>query len=461
MMQKNQVLKYKRNQFDEIVIGAGPSGLSYSLFSQKRKIIIEKNSSPGGHAGSFKKNGFTFDYGPHILFSKDKDILDFIIKTLKKNVSKCKRKNKIFYKTNLINFPFENDLGSLSAKENFECIRDFLFNKIKFKKAKNLEQWLLNKFGKSICEKYLFPYNEKVWNMKVKNLSMYWASRIPNPPIEDVLKGSLGIKTEGYLHQLYYHYPKEGGYQSICENWAKKQNVIYNSNVTQISKTKKILKITINNKDEYICKRIISTMSIKDLLKKLKFKLPLKIKNYIKSLIINPMFVISFGIKGKDSAKYTAIYFPEKEYPVNRISFPTTFSQKNSPKGHYSIQAEITCKYMSKIWKKKNKEVLNIVENGLLKKKIIKNKKDIILRNIKRIKESYVVYEKNYEKKIDFIRSWFLKNNIVLLGRFSFFEYINIDMAVDRSLEIYKRLNNIKKTKKKILSQALNRYFNE
>jgi protoporphyrinogen oxidase len=336
-----------------------------------------------------------------------------------------------------------------------------LFNKIKFKKAKNLEQWLLNKFGKSICEKYLFPYNEKVWNMKVKNLSMYWASRIPNPPIEDVLKGSLGIKTEGYLHQLYYHYPKEGGYQSICENWAKKQNVIYNSNVTQINKTKKILKITINNKDEYICKRIISTMSIKDLLKKLKFKLPLKIKNYIKSLIINPMFVISFGIKGKDSAKYTAIYFPEKEYPVNRISFPTTFSQKNSPKGHYSIQAEITCKYMSKIWKKKNKEVLNIVENGLLKKKIIKNKKDIILRNIKRIKESYVVYEKNYEKKINFIRSWFLKNNIVLLGRFSFFEYINIDMAVDRSLEIYKQLNKIKKTKKKILSQALNRYFNE
>ena len=74
---------------------------------------------------------------------------------------------------------------------------------------------------------------------------------------------------------------------------------------------------------------------------------------------------------------------------------------------------------------------------------------------------TYVVYEKNYEKKINFIRSWFLKNNIVLLGRFSFFEYINIDMAVDRSLEIYKQLNNIKTTKKKILIQALNRCFNE
>lgn len=228
-----------------------------------------------------------------------------------------------------------------------------MLNNTKFKKPKNLEQWLLNKFGKSICEKYLFPYNEKVWNMKVKNLSMYWASRIPNPPVEDVLKGSIGIKTDGYLHQLYYHYPKKGGYQSISENWAKKQNIIYNSNVTQIKKIKENLKITINNKEEYVCKKIISTMSIKDLLKIVKFKLPLKIKNYIKSLIINPMFVISFGIKGRDNRKYTAIYFPEKEYPVNRISFPTTFSNKNSPEGHYSIQAEITCKYNSKIWKKK------------------------------------------------------------------------------------------------------------
>lgn len=72
-----------------------------------------------------------------------------------------------------------------------------------------------------------------------------------------------------------------------------------------------------------------------------------------------------------------------------------------------------------------------------------------------------MVYEKNYEKKIDFIRKWFLKKNIILLGRFSFFEYINIDMAVDRSLEVYKGLNNTKKTKKTIMNLALRKYFNE
>lgn len=36
---------------------------------------------------------------------------------------------------------------------------------------------------------------------------------------------------------------------------------------------------------------------------------------------------------------------------------------------------------------KKNNEILKIVEQGLIKKKIIKNKKNIVLRDIKRIKE--------------------------------------------------------------------------
>ena len=57
------------------------------------------------------------------------------------------------------------------------------------------------------------------------------------------------------------------------------------------------------------------------------------------------------------------------------------------------------------------------IKYNLINEDETKNKKHIILRNIKRIKESYVVYEKNYEKKINFIRSWFLKNNIVLLAQ--------------------------------------------
>lgn len=40
------------------------------------------------------------------------------------------------------------------------------------------------------------------------------------------------------------------------------------------------------------------------------------------------MYVISIGIKGDDRDKFTAIYFADKEFLVNRVSYPCTFSEK-------------------------------------------------------------------------------------------------------------------------------------
>jgi len=76
-----------------LVLGAGPSGLSYSLFCPDTVHIIEQNDVPGGHASSYEISGFTFDYGPHILFSRDKEILQFIVDGLGENVELCKRNN--------------------------------------------------------------------------------------------------------------------------------------------------------------------------------------------------------------------------------------------------------------------------------------------------------------------------------------------------------------------------------
>ncbi len=420
-----------------LILGGGPSGLSYSLFCPSDSKIIEKNSKPGGHASSFEINGFTFDYGPHILFSRDKKILSFIINSLGENISRCYRNVKISYKDRLIKYPFENDLGSLPLKENLECLKDFIFNnyKKKFKEPKNMEEWFLYTFGRSICEKYLLPYNEKVWNIKAHDLSMLWAERIPNPPIKDVIKSSLGIKTEGYKHQLYFHYPKKGGYQAISENWAKFVDINFQESVQEIlQQDDKSFKI-ITNKSEYHSKHIISSINLSSFKNICKQWIDPDIVDAINNLVVNPMYIVSIGIEGKDPDKYAAIYFPEKEFLFNRISFPTTFSSLNSPPNHYSIQAEITYSKRDKSTATmSDDQIIKHVLDGLESKNIIKGK--IKFTVLKRYEESYVVYDTNYEKNITKIRKYFSDNGITLIGRFGFFEYVNIDMALDRVVSI-------------------------
>lgn len=425
------------------IIGAGPSGLTMGLFIKYPYEILEKSNEPGGHAGSFIDQKYTFDYGPHIMFSKNKEVLNFMIRSLKGNVHKCLRNNKISFKNSLIRYPFENDLKSLPLEDNYECLYTFLFNpyKKKYSKPKNLEQWLLKNFGKGICKHYLFPYNRKVWNIPVKKLSMIWVGRIPNPPAEDIIKSSIGFKTEGYLHQLYYYYPLKGGYQALSRAWEKKENIAYNFEVKNIIKTSKNTFRVSNGNIIKEYDRLISTMPIHELIKIINIPIPQGIRDAIKQLIVNPMFIISLGLKGEDRNKYTALYFPEKEFLVNRVSFPKTFSPHNAPDGHYSIQAEITCRKNSVIWKKSNHEIANHVVDGLLKRGIIPNKKMVVYKNVRRAEYAYVVYDLLYEKNTKIIRDWFKKQGIYLVGRFSFFEYINVDGVIIRSKEIAEEIN--------------------
>lgn len=418
------------------IIGAGPSGLIMAKFLNAPCLVLEQQTTPGGHTGSFSENGYTFDFGPHIMFSKNKKILDFMIHTLGKNIHQCRRNNKIYYKKRFIKYPFENDLHSLPAEDTHACLMTYVYNRYKtlYKRPKNLKQWFLKNFGKGICERYLFPYNEKIWKIPVQDLSMLWADRIPNPPPEDIVKSAIGIETEGYLHQLFYHYPLRGGYQALCDAWARDVPVQYGFQVKNITKTKDGTFRLSDGNQSYSFDRIISTMPIHELIRVIDFPIPAAVIRAVRKLRVNSMYVVCLGIKGNDKNAYTAVYFPEDDFLVHRIGFPKTFSPYNAPDGHYSIQAEITCRKHSSLWKYNDRQILGLVKKGLIERGII-SKQSCVYEKVIRSDYAYVVYDTNYEKNVHLVRQWFPTHGIHLVGRFSYFEYVNVDGAIERALK--------------------------
>ena len=347
------------------ILGAGPAGLSMAMFLDGSAEVLEAADHPGGHAASFFEQGFTFDYGPHIMFSKNKPVLQFLIDSLEGNVHECRRKNVVSFRNRLVKYPFENALASLPIEDNLACLKGYVYNpyKAKYPEPANLREWLLATFGDGICDRYLFPYNEKVWNMPVEDLSMIWADRIPNPDPEDILKSAIGYETEGYLHQLYYHYPLRGGYQAISEAWAKRVPVTYNFRVHFLERRDGSWVVS-DGKETREYRKIISTLPIQQVVTMTNLDVPAEVRAAIDGLIVNPMFIISLGIRGPDPDLYTAIYFPEAEFLVNRISFPATLSPQNAPEGHYSIQAEITCRKDSETWGMSDEAVIEHTIDG-------------------------------------------------------------------------------------------------
>ena len=87
--------------------------------------------------------------------------------------------------------------------------------------------------------------------------------------MEDVLKSSIGISTEGYLHQLHFFYPVEGGYESLVHAFAAKVRgeIRTNWRVAAVARDGKRWRVTSADGEERTYDTLVSTLPIHELSK--------------------------------------------------------------------------------------------------------------------------------------------------------------------------------------------------
>ena len=430
------------------ILGGGLTGLTIGYLLHKKEIefeIIEKEPECGGLMKTLQENGFTFDYGgSHIIFSIDNEPLNFMLNVLGVNKVRNKRNTKILYNGHYVKYPFENGLAGLPKQDNFECTYNFIKTLIKKERGdinppKNLKEWCIYTFGEGIAEKYLIPYNRKIWNIPTEETSLEWVERIPNLPLEDIIKSSLGIETEGYAHQLYFFYPKTGGIQFLIQTLENEieDKIIKNFEVNNIKKIGEKW-IVSNGIDEKEYDKIISTIPIFDLINSIHPRID--IKEAADNLKYNSLITVMVGLDIPKLNDLSWLYIPDEDILTHRVSFPSNYSPVVAPKGKSSVLAEITCMFGDTIWNQSDESILEIVINQLHKLEII-NKDKVCYKHVMRSKYAYVVCDLNFRRNIEVIRRYFKTLGIELVGRFSEFEYLNMDACIRHSMDFVRGLD--------------------
>src|SRR3989344_2013466 len=143
------------------ILGGGIAGLSLANFlNEKSVVILEKETKVGGLCRSYNAGGGSYDIGPHIMFSKNPEVLRFMTTIIPTN--RIKRSNLIFLNGRYIKYPFENFLGQLKDKKIIDyCLNSFLHNPYKDMPAENMLAFFLKTFWEAIPRPSLQPYNEK------------------------------------------------------------------------------------------------------------------------------------------------------------------------------------------------------------------------------------------------------------------------------------------------------------
>ena len=424
------------------ILGGGLTGLTLASVLGERGVdveVLEKEQKCGGLMRTLREDGFTFDYGgSHIIFSKNKEPLDFLLSLLGENKTKRKRNTKVLYKGCYVKYPFENGLSDLPKQENFECLYSFIENLLEKERGKvakptNLKDWFYYTFGKGIAEKYLVPYNQKIWKHPLDDMTMEWVERVPNPPVEDIVKSSLGIATEGYTHQSSFYYPLSGGIEAVIEALKRKVsgNVVAGFEVKSVRKEGSSWVVS-NGKEERLYNDIVSTMPIQDLIAAM--DAPKAVRKAVDDLEYNSLVSIMLGLDTPKINDLSWLYIPDKTSLPHRVSFPSNYSPNVAPEGKSAVLAEVTCKQGSETWKMSEHEITERVVEDLERLKII-DKGKVCFARAKRSKYAYVITDMGYDENLAAVKGYVKKAGIDLLGRFSEYQYLNMDACVEHVLD--------------------------
>ena len=208
------------------------------------------------------------------------------------------------------------NIHQLPKEEFIDCLYD-LFQRKEKSTYDSFEDMLYGKFGKSITEKFLKPYNEKLYACDLNDLDTNAMGRFF--PYADPNQIIMNMKNNGVsTYNSTFDYPKEGAqfFINLILNKINIDRLLLNSTVENVDIDKKIACI---NGIEYHYQRIINTMPLNKFIKIIPQKYSESVEQ---SLSCNKVLVFNLGFDRQ--ALNTDVhwsYVPDKDINFYRMGY--------------------------------------------------------------------------------------------------------------------------------------------
>ena len=411
----------------DVIVGAGVSGLAYAGFSKNECLLLEKDAEIGGYCKTIKWGDFVWDYSGHFFHFRDTFLEDYICRNMvHDDIRYCEKHTQIFYRQKYIDFPFQKNIHQLDQDEFIDCLYDL------FTTTGNdyftFKQMLYTKFGQSIAEKFLIPYNEKLYACDLNRLDVDAMGRFfPYADKEEIIRNFK--KTNNNSYNSHFTYPRGGAieYVKSLASYIGKSNICLNECVKSIDVTEKTIK---TDKRELKYDNLISTMPFPLLMQCCSMEYDTDIYSWNKVLVFN----LGFDKKGKDVFN-NWIYVPSKDFCFYRVGYyDNIFATKNM-----SLYVELGFG--------KNTDVIDVeyykekVLDDLKKAGIITDHK-LIASHFVIMDPAYVHITKESIRDVEEKKKVLARNNIYSIGRYGSWTYCSIEDNILEAKALMERLSD-------------------
>jgi protoporphyrinogen oxidase len=406
-----------------LIIGGGITGLSVGAFLEDSEyLIIEKDSTPGGYCKTTIRGKYVWDYSGHFFHFKNSEIKDFVTKNIDCKILEVEKISHIHYKNSLIDFPFQDNIHQLEKEEFIECLTDLYH--AGNTNSDNFKEYVIANLGKSICDKFVIPYNEKLYACDLNELDHDSMGRFfPKAVKFKDLLDSFKNKGSKESYNSSFIYPELGSYEFVKSILKRipQDKLLLETRITSLDLSEKI---AYTNNGPIKFSKLVSTLPFSTLL---------EITNSpSKNLSWNKVAVFNLGFDSGTDIKSHWIYFPG-----NEIFYRVGFYNNILGSKHMSLYVEIGLRSNQEIPQEYN--LLNAVIQdlkiaGIIKDHVLVDHQFLVMNPayVHITKESKTMYE-----------DWCALNNpndVYSIGRYGSWTYCSIEDNIIQAQEISKKL---------------------
>ena len=414
-----------------LIIGAGLAGLSTAFhLGERAHRIIEKEKEAGGLCRSYQINGFTFDMTGHLLHFRKEEIRELINGLLPGMLTKHDRRSFIFSHRTYTEYPFQVNTYGLPPSVVKDCLLGFIATLIKplppSSKDRSFQDWILENLGEGLAKHFMVPFNEKLWQVPLAELTSDWVSwLIPKPGLEDVVNGALGIKDKAFGYNASFLYPAQGGINALPNALLSQVGeVVYGSELMEVDTTHHRATFADGRTENY--DTLVSTIPVPELVRRCT-DLPPSIREAAAGLRCVSVYSINLGVTREHISDKHWIYFPEPEFPFYRAGFPMNFSPTLGPPGCSSLYVEVSHQPTEL---SAPEALLKDVRRGLERAGIFHPDEDLAVADIRDIRYAYVLFDQHRACALPRILEELERRGIHSVGRYGRWEHTSMEDAI-------------------------------
>jgi protoporphyrinogen oxidase len=297
-----------------VIIGAGITGLAFAdRIDGDDYLIFERESEPGGYCRTIHQDGFVWDYSGHFFHFRHPEIeRDLVGRMGDQRVLTVEKDSRIWYADRLIDFPFQKNIHQLPHQEFLDCLVDLYFRE--GGEPRSFGEMLYAKFGRSIADKFLIPYNEKLYATDLDALDVDAMGRFfPHADVADVIRNFRRADNRSY--NATFTYPEGGAVQYVNAllQGVRTDRLRLGEAVEAIDLERKVVRTSAGA--EVAFEYLISSAPLPALLGMARVPFDPSVYSSNKVEVLN----LGFDRKGPEGIHW--VYFPQRDLSFYRVGF--------------------------------------------------------------------------------------------------------------------------------------------